>query len=100
MRVCVGGGLGFGSGKKVVGWVPAFVLWRILDEHVGNEGGPDRPDATQAPFSSEQALDDFEFEGVGGLKRIDVTMLEFFIEGVILIGEDERFSAEPMLEGV
>ena len=104
MRVCAGGGLGFGFGKKIVGWVPGgggeAGIFSFFLEHVVREGGPDAPDAAQAPLSGDHALDDFEFEGAGGLNRIDIIRLEFFKEGVVLIGEDERFGGESVLEGV
>ena len=78
----------------------SFVLMTIED-HVGvSEGGADGPEALHAPLSGDHAMDEFEFNVVGGLKRIDITLLEFFKEGAILIGEDERFGGEPVLEGV
>ena len=72
-----------------------------IDDHVGvSEGGADGPEALHAPLSGDHAMDEFEFDVVGGLKRIDIPLQKFFKKGVILIAEDDRSGGEAVLETV
>jgi hypothetical protein len=77
-----------------------FVEVTIPDEVVVSEGGLDGPDSANAPLSGGHAMDEFKLEEIGGLKRIDISLLEFLEESVILIAEDDGSGAEPVFEGV
>ena len=72
----------------------------ILNHVDIGEGGFYGPSSADAPLSDGHALDEIELEGVGGLERINIILLQLFKKGVIFIAEDDRSSGESVFQGI
>ena len=68
--------------------VAVVLLFAVRHGFIG-DGGFDGPGAADAPFGDGDALDEMEFEEVGGLEGIDITLLEFRKKLVTFRAEDD-----------